>query len=71
MIICDQKSLSLEDDEGEGIAYNEGKALGTGQKVLTNNVFPCIILEGPNAFTQTFPAQQGQSKLLIYEKYSP
>jgi hypothetical protein len=32
MIICDWKSLSLEDDdEGEeAIAYNEGKARGTG-----------------------------------------
>ncbi len=62
MIICDWKSLSLEDDdEGEeAIAYNEGKARGTGQKVLTNNVFPCIIVEGPNAFTQTLPPQQGQ-----------
>jgi hypothetical protein len=32
MIICDWKSLSLEDDdEGEeAIAYNESKARGTG-----------------------------------------
>jgi hypothetical protein len=42
--------------------------------VLTSVAFPCIMVEGPNAFTQIFHAQQQQqqqrSKLLLRNKIS-
>jgi hypothetical protein len=41
------------------------------RRYLTTMSSLAIMVKAPNALTQTFLAQQGRSKLLIYEKYSP